>query len=98
MAEAGAGWLFGRRLPELLRAAGLADVQFEARVRADRPGEYRRTHLLALVEPVKPTNLARGLLREAELADLAAAPHAHLADPHTVVVRHLLFQAWGRKP
>ena len=33
-----------------------------------------------------------------ELADVDAAVRAHLADPRTLVMPHLLVTAWGRKP
>jgi SAM-dependent methyltransferase len=96
--EGGLDMAIGRKLPAMLRAAGLIEVEAEAHVRLDRPGEYRRTHLLALVASVREAILGRGLLGEAELDGLVAALRAHLEDPATVVVRQLLVQAWGRAP
>ena len=96
--EPWAGGFIGRYLPDLLRASGLEDVQFEVHVRADLPGEYRRTHLLSLVESVRETIVGRGLLSDVEITELSSALRGHLENPHTVVVRQLLFQAWGSKP
>ena len=49
-------------------------------------------------ESMREKVLARGLVTERELADLMGALERHLADPHTIVARSLLVQAWGRKP
>lgn len=84
----------GRRVPGLLRAAGLVDVQAEVHLRLARPGEPRRMQLLTLREPL----LRSGVFAEAELNGLLASLQAHLADPNTVVVPGIWFQAWGRKP
>jgi hypothetical protein len=35
---------------------------------------------------------------EQELAELDREVRAHLADPATLVIAHLLMVAWGRKP
>ncbi len=96
--EYGMDVYFGRRLPGLLRAAGLADVGAETHVRLVHPGEYGRTSLLSLVTGVREQIIDRGLLSEAELAAEMDALQEHLRDPETLVVRELLFQAWGRKP
>jgi hypothetical protein len=43
-------------------------------------------------------NLGECLPVDVELADLVVAVARHLADPGTLVVLPLLFQAWCRKP
>ena len=96
--DAGLDLFIGRRLPELLRAAGLVDVQAELRTRLDRLGEYRRTNLLALTESTREKLVERDLVSADRLADLMDALAQHLADPHIVVARELLFQVRGRKP
>jgi SAM-dependent methyltransferase len=96
--EAGLDLFIGRRLPELLRAASLVEVEAEVHTRLDRLGETRRTNLLAVTESTREQLLERGLVSEHTLADLLGALARHLADPHTIVARELLFQAWGRKP
>ena len=94
----GADHTIGRRVPELLRQAGLEDVGVEARVQMYPPGNTRRTNRLELVRSMRPQILEMGLIGEAELDELDAAARAHLDDPHTVAVFGLLFLAWGRKP
>jgi hypothetical protein len=39
-----------------------------------------------------------GLSDDRELAELDDAIRAHLADPRTLMMPHLLIAAWGRKP
>ena len=90
--------VLGRRLPEMLRASGLTEVDVAVHVAVDQPGEYRRTHMLALLESVRDQVLALGVLSANELAAALAAVRQHLDQPTTLVVRELLFQAWGRKP
>jgi hypothetical protein len=51
-----------------------------------------------LVRSLHPVILGLGLAGERELADVDAAVRAHLADPRTLVMPHLLVTAWGRKP
>ncbi len=98
LTEGGVDYFLGRKLPGLLREAGLVDVQVEMQIKADRPGEYRRTHLLAMTQSVREKMLARGLFTTEELDATMDALGRHLDDPNTVVVRQLLFQVWGRKP
>ena len=64
----------------------------------DEPGEYRRTHLLSLIESVRDRALTLDLCSGGELAELTTALRAHLDRPETLVSRQLLFQAWGRRP
>lgn len=90
-------WI-GRRVPELLRRAGLEDVGVEARVQLYPHGNSRRTIRLDLVRSMRSEVVVMGLATSAELAELDAAVRAHLDDPHTVVMSGLLFLTWGRKP
>ena len=90
-------WI-GLRVPELLRQAGLEDVQVEARVQVYPPGNSRRTIRPDLVRAMRPQVLDMGLASAAELDELDTAARAHLQDPHTIVISGLLFLTWGRKP
>ena len=47
---------------------------------------------------MRPRILERGLAGERELEELDRAAREHLDDPDTLVLPHLLFLAWGRKP
>jgi SAM-dependent methyltransferase len=90
-------WI-GRRVPELFRQAGLADIGVEAKAQIYPPGNSRRTIRLDLVRSMLPQVLAMGLASAAELDEMDTAARAHLDDPHTVVQYGLLFLTWGRKP
>ncbi|HUZ34757.1 MAG TPA: methyltransferase domain-containing protein [Streptosporangiaceae bacterium] len=97
--RAGGGDPFvGRRLPALLREAGLADMQVRVQAALPEPGQYRRTHLLALIDSVRDKVVASGVMDEAELAHHRAALSDHLAAPTTLVIDKLLVQCWGHKP
>ena len=52
-------WI-GRRVPELLRQAGLADVGVEAKAQMYPPGNSRRTLRLDLVRSMRPQVLEMG--------------------------------------
>jgi SAM-dependent methyltransferase len=90
-------WI-GRRIPELLREAGLADVEVEARAPVYPQGHSRRTLRVDLVRSMRPHVLELGLASEAELDELDAAARAHLSDPRTVAISGLIFLARGQKP
>ena len=97
-ARNGADPHIGRRVPELFRRAGLADVEVEATVRVYPKGHSRRTIPLDLVQSMRPQVLELGLASGAELDELDAAARAHLDDPHTVVMSHPFFLVIARKP
>jgi ubiquinone/menaquinone biosynthesis C-methylase UbiE len=88
----------GRRLPELLRNAGLEDVGVDVHVAVTPVGDPRRRVLLDVVSNVRSGIVERGLLTEAALDELTDGAERHLADPDTLVVSHLHVQAWGRRP
>jgi SAM-dependent methyltransferase len=96
--RAGADLRLGRRLPELFREAGLIDVGATVYASSYPAGHSRRTVIPDLVRSLHPVILGLGLAGERELADVDAAVRAHLADPRTLIMPHLLVTAWGRKP
>jgi SAM-dependent methyltransferase len=96
--RAGADLRLGRRLPELFREAGLTDVGTTVYASCYPAGHSRRTVIPDLVRSLHPVILSLGLAGERELADVDAAVRAHLADPRTLIMPHLLVTAWGRKP
>ena len=96
--RAGADLRLGRRLPELFREAGLTDVGATVYASCYPAGHSRRTVIPDLVRSLHPVILSLGLAGERELADVDAAVRAHLADPRTLIMPHLLVTAWGRKP
>ena len=94
----GADVAMGRRVAELFRQAGLADVEVEARVQMYPPGNSRRTVRLDLVRAMRPMVLEMEVATEAELDELDAALRPHLTHPDTITMSGLLFLTWGRKP
>ena len=96
--RAGADLRLGRRLTELFREAGLTDIGATVYASSYPAGHSRRTVIPDLVRSLHPVILALGLADERELADVDAAVRAHLADPRTLMMPHLLVTAWGRKP
>jgi ubiquinone/menaquinone biosynthesis C-methylase UbiE len=96
--RAGADLRLGRRLTELFREAGLTDLGAMVHASCYPAGHSRRTVIPDLVRSLHPVILSLGLAGERELADVDAAVRAHLADPRTLIMPHLLVTAWGRKP
>ena len=94
----GGDGFIGRRLPALLRAAGVQDIHVKTTVAAPTVGDYRRTHLVSLIDSVRGKIIAGGILDESELDAHRDALLRHLHDPATVVIDKLFVQSWGRKP
>jgi len=88
----------GRRLPRMLRAAGLADVQVKPIARVYPLGNPRRMILLQFAENLRDRILAAGLISDSEYDESVAALKIHFEDPATLVLNQLFIQAWGRKP
>jgi SAM-dependent methyltransferase len=88
----------GRRLPSLLRGAGLVDIDMDASIRIFRPGQPYHHLLLRFVQIHRDRILARGVLRASALTDSARRLQAHLEDPNTFTLYATLVQATGRKP
>jgi SAM-dependent methyltransferase len=87
----------GRRLPVLLHAAGVRDIQTKVTVETPPIGDYRRTHLISLIDSVRDKIVAKGMLDNAQLNEHREALAQHLKDPATTVIDKLLVQCWGQK-
>ena len=85
-----------RRLPRMLREAGLVDVRAEAGVRFQPPGHDRRSGLPDFVARLGDRLVESGVIDRTELAETRAALERHVADPETSIVSPLFVQAWGR--
>jgi len=97
--KAGGGDGFiGRRLPNYLRTAGLSNVQTRVQVEAVSVGQYRRTHLVSLLDSIRDKVVAMRLLTGRQLDEHMDALLKHLENPETTVIDKLLIQAWGQKP
>src|SRR6185437_9870554 len=82
----------------MYRQAGLRDIGVEARARVYPPGDTRRTIIADLLRGRHPAVVSLGLASQPELDALDRAVRSHLDDPRILVVPHLSFPAWGRKP
>jgi ubiquinone/menaquinone biosynthesis C-methylase UbiE len=96
--RSGADLQIGRRLTELYRDAGLEEIEVVAHTAVYPVGHSRRTILPDLVRSLSSVIIELGLTDEQGLASIDSAVRAHLSDPRTLMLSHLLFAAWGRKP
>jgi SAM-dependent methyltransferase len=87
----------GRRLPRLLREAGLSAVEARALVHVNPVGHGGRTLALDFMENLSGRVTEQRLVSPAELTDLKMLLKRHIDDPDTFVTSALLVQAWGRR-
>jgi SAM-dependent methyltransferase len=88
----------GRKVPRLLRQAGIVDVQVHPIIHAYPADHPRRNILLDFSENLSGRLLAENLVSDVALEELKAKLKRHLDDPGTLVISHLFLQVWGRKP
>jgi ubiquinone/menaquinone biosynthesis C-methylase UbiE len=88
----------GRRLPRMLKDAGLTDIQFRAHAPVFSHGDSYQYLLLAFSEINREEMIATGYTTEAEYNELTSSLRAHLEDEGTFVTWSMFYQAWGRKP
>ena len=88
----------GRRIPRLLRNAGLIEVQANPLIHIYGPDHTRRPIFLNFVNNLRDRIVAEGLISQGEFAESIASVERHLGEPETLVVSHLFIQAWGRRP
>ena len=96
--RSGTDLFIGRKLPRLLREAGLVDVQSRPLVYLWPAGHVHRAILPQFVENLSARLVDTGVVGPSELEGVQAALRRHLDDPDTLVVSFLFLQAWGRKP
>jgi SAM-dependent methyltransferase len=92
MAERGVDLSFGRKLPRLLRAAGLVDVQSDAYFPIGGPAVERLEG--ATVEQIRPRLIATGLATEDEIEQHLS----NVATGQLDLATSPMVSAWGRKP
>ena len=88
----------GRRTHRLFREAGLVNIEVNPLIHVYPHGHNRRTIFLHFLQNVRDQILDQGLITESEFSELTAELKQHLDRPDTLVVSHLFFQVWGRKP
>ena len=94
---AGGNEFVGRSIGRLLRSAGVENVSMKVHVEVAKVGEYRRTHLLSLLQSMEDSVVASGRITKTELKKHIIALSEHLADPETTLIDKLVVQAWGQK-
>jgi hypothetical protein len=94
---AGGDRFIGRKLPVLLRAAGVENIQVKVTVETPPISDERRTHLISLIDSVGEKIIAKGLLPEGALKKHKEVLVRHLSDPRTTIIDQLLVQCWGEK-
>jgi SAM-dependent methyltransferase len=87
----------GKKVPRLLREAGLVDIEMDPVIHECPPGHARRTLLLEFAENLRDRLIAAKFVSTAEFDDVVRAVRRHLDDPNTLVLSHLFVRAWGRR-
>ena len=82
---------------QYLHGVGIKNVRTKIHVGTVSPGEYRRTHLLSLLDVLHEKVIGSGLLTEAQLNKHRTALIYHLKNPDTLLIDQLFIQAWGQK-
>ncbi|MDC0716179.1 methyltransferase domain-containing protein [Nannocystis bainbridge] len=88
----------GRKIHRMLRDAGLVELRVNPVIHIYPHGHNRRHIFLDFVQNVRAALVSGGFVGEAELGGLLRDLKRHCDDPDTLVVSHLYFQVWGRKP
>jgi SAM-dependent methyltransferase len=88
----------GRKLPRLLRNAGLTNVGVRPIIHEVPHGHPRRGLVLDFADNLKDRMILEGHLTEAEYVDLRQDLARCIADPETFMIHGPYFQAWARKP
>jgi hypothetical protein len=97
-AGAGTDICLARRLYDLARRAGLADVNYRPMLIGVRSQDPWVDYLPALVESLRGAIVGKGLLSDDELAAALAGCRAHLRNPDVVFTSYTVAQVWGRTP
>ena len=88
----------GRRTHRLFRKAGLVDIGVKPVIHVYPHGHNRRLIFWHFLQNVRDRILEQERITESEFNELTAELKEHLNHPDTLVVSHLFFQVWGRKP
>ncbi len=88
----------GRRTHRLFREAGLVDIEVKPVIHVYPHGHNRRAIFWDFLQNVRDRILEQKFISESEFGELTAELKEHLDRPDTLVVSHLFFQVWGRKP
>lgn len=96
VALSGGDAAIGRRLPALVAAAGLDDVELSLCQPAHMEGPHKLLNRVTM-ERIRPRLVAGGLATDDEVDELVAGMAAFCAREGTVVAFPRIVQAWGRR-
>jgi SAM-dependent methyltransferase len=82
----------------LFREAGLVDIEVKPVIHVYPHGHNRRVVFWDFLQNVRDRVLEQELITESEFDGLTTELKEHLNRPDTLLVLHLFFQVWGRKP
>jgi SAM-dependent methyltransferase len=94
----GIDFFVGRKLPRLLREAGVVDIRVHPIMHVHALGDPRRLLMLQFADNFRTRILDEGLLPEDDFDALKGDVARHLDNPETTVYVGPYVQAWGRKP
>lgn len=94
----GVDLFIGRRIHRMLRDAGIVEPRVHPVIHVYPHGHHRRSIFLDFVQNVREMLVKDGFAKDEELDALTQDLKRHCDDPSTLVVSHLFFQVWGRKP
>ena len=98
MKENGNDLFIGRKVPRLMRDAGLVELRVNAITHVHPPDDERRHLLLDFADNLRERILEQKLITEQAFADLKEGLRRHIENPETLVMHGPYIQAWGRKP
>ncbi|MDC0745485.1 methyltransferase domain-containing protein [Polyangium mundeleinium] len=96
--DCGVDLFVGRRTHRLFREAGLTDIQVRPLAHVYPCGHPRRDIFARFVKNVRTALIEASRIEPRELDELMDALATHLAREDVLVISHLFFQVWGRKP
>lgn len=88
----------GRKVPRLLRNAGLVDVCVNPLIHVYTSGDGGRRILLNFAENLRERIVAQKIVTEQTFTELTQAVKEHIENPETLIVWGPFLQVWGRKP
>ena len=88
----------GRKLPRLLRDAGLIDVRVNPIVHVHPPEDIRRSLIPDFAENLRERIVAQNLITDKNFVELQEKVKSHIENPETFVMVGPYVQVWGRKP
>jgi SAM-dependent methyltransferase len=88
----------GKRVPRMLREAGLLGIQVRPLISVFPPGHSQRGLFPFFVGNLRDRLIEQHLIDKDELDARLRELWQHVDDPNTLILSNMFFQVWGRKP